>query len=259
MPLTWSLTKSTTSSTNACVFDGTPAVALRVTSHRKPKHEHADDQRRDERVDVDRPEAAPRRRASPGTSGGAGCTRSGYVGAAAIGGTFDSSSRPNKAMRNTITVITKAAKNAAGTTSLYVASTSQSWPTITRILPASARNIATIDAPAEAVGPSPQHDREHDRRGQRDQPAQHGRQRCVTAGPHARDGRDRDGRDRLPTKDRRIGLDLSGGVTPAPSTAGALPANRANLRIVLSDSSPGKVMVRCNDERQGRAAPARRG
>ena len=36
MPLTWSLTKSTHSSTNACVFDGTPAVALRVTHHMKP-------------------------------------------------------------------------------------------------------------------------------------------------------------------------------------------------------------------------------
>ena len=36
MLLTWSLTKSTASSTNACVFDGTPDVALRVTSQRKP-------------------------------------------------------------------------------------------------------------------------------------------------------------------------------------------------------------------------------
>ena len=36
MPFTWSLTKSTVSSTNACRFDGTPAVALRVTSQRKP-------------------------------------------------------------------------------------------------------------------------------------------------------------------------------------------------------------------------------
>src|SRR6478609_3045714 len=37
MPLTWSLTKLKQSSTNACVLDGTPAVALRVTSHRKPR------------------------------------------------------------------------------------------------------------------------------------------------------------------------------------------------------------------------------
>src|SRR5574337_1398299 len=31
------LTNSTDSSTNACVFEGTPVVALRVTSHMKPK------------------------------------------------------------------------------------------------------------------------------------------------------------------------------------------------------------------------------
>ena len=37
MLLTCSLTKSTASSTKACVLDGTPAFALRVTSHRKPK------------------------------------------------------------------------------------------------------------------------------------------------------------------------------------------------------------------------------
>src|SRR5678816_1054635 len=37
MPLTWSLTKLMQSSTKACVFEGTPGVAFRVTSHRKPK------------------------------------------------------------------------------------------------------------------------------------------------------------------------------------------------------------------------------
>jgi hypothetical protein len=37
MPLTCSLTKSTVSSTKACVRDGTPDVALRVTSQRNPK------------------------------------------------------------------------------------------------------------------------------------------------------------------------------------------------------------------------------
>src|SRR4029453_9392686 len=37
MPLTWSLTKLMQSSTNACVFEGTPEVALRVTSHRNPR------------------------------------------------------------------------------------------------------------------------------------------------------------------------------------------------------------------------------
>ena len=36
MPLTWSLTNPTQSSTNACVFDGTPEVALRVTHHMNP-------------------------------------------------------------------------------------------------------------------------------------------------------------------------------------------------------------------------------
>jgi hypothetical protein len=37
MSLTWFFTKSRVSSTNACRFDGTPVVALRVTSQRKPK------------------------------------------------------------------------------------------------------------------------------------------------------------------------------------------------------------------------------
>ena len=50
MPLTWSLTKSTQSSTNACVFDGTPVVALRVTSHMKPKPRTPRNERRDARV-----------------------------------------------------------------------------------------------------------------------------------------------------------------------------------------------------------------
>src|SRR5574340_1483872 len=36
MLLTSLLTKSTDSSTNACVFEGMPEVALRVTSHMKP-------------------------------------------------------------------------------------------------------------------------------------------------------------------------------------------------------------------------------
>ena len=36
MSLTWLLTKPTASSTNACRFEGTPDVALRVTSQRKP-------------------------------------------------------------------------------------------------------------------------------------------------------------------------------------------------------------------------------
>ena len=36
MPLTWSLTKPTHNSTNAWCFEGTPDVALRVASHRKP-------------------------------------------------------------------------------------------------------------------------------------------------------------------------------------------------------------------------------
>ena len=60
-------------------------------------------------------------------------------------------------MLNTITVITNAAKNAAGTTSLYVVSTSQSPPMITRILPASARNIATSDGAGvrDRFGPDP--------------------------------------------------------------------------------------------------------
>ena len=60
-------------------------------------------------------------------------------------------------MLNTITVITNAVKNAAGTTSRYVDSASQSPPTITRILPASARNIATSEDPASgtAFAPNP--------------------------------------------------------------------------------------------------------
>src|SRR5664279_6328462 len=37
MSLTWSLTNPTNSSTNACVFDGTPDVDLRVTSQRNPR------------------------------------------------------------------------------------------------------------------------------------------------------------------------------------------------------------------------------
>src|SRR5664279_3407264 len=36
MSLTWSLTNPTNTSTDACVFDGTPEVAFRVTSQRNP-------------------------------------------------------------------------------------------------------------------------------------------------------------------------------------------------------------------------------
>src|SRR5689334_20994729 len=37
MPFTWSLMKSSESSTKACVRLGTPVLALRATSHMKPK------------------------------------------------------------------------------------------------------------------------------------------------------------------------------------------------------------------------------
>src|SRR6476659_8373594 len=58
-------------------------------------------------------------------------------------------------MLNTITVVTNAVKNAAGTRSRYVDNANQSPPTITRILPPSARNIATSEEPTSGTAFTP--------------------------------------------------------------------------------------------------------
>ena len=58
MPFTCSSTNSKASSTNAWRLFGTPAVAPRTTHQRKPSAEDAQHHRGDERVDVERPEAA---------------------------------------------------------------------------------------------------------------------------------------------------------------------------------------------------------
>src|SRR6185503_6141833 len=58
-------------------------------------------------------------------------------------------------MLKTITVITNAVKNAAGTTSLYAESVTHNPPTITRILAASARNIDASVVPASGTARAP--------------------------------------------------------------------------------------------------------
>ncbi len=113
------------------------------------------------------------------------------------------------------TVITKAEKNATGTTSRYIESTSHMPPTISRILPASARAIAISDIPALGTPTRPetesQEPRVQDTRGQVDEPAQHRRQRPVPAGGRTGDPSDRYRGDDLPPEDGADGFGLEWG------------------------------------------------
>ncbi len=117
MPLTCSLTKSMVSSTNACVFDGTPAVALRVTIHMRP---NATTPRK---IDVTTVSTFTLQK-PPASLALVRKVRWCWmydVGvsalSAAIPGSLLRQSRTKNAVLKITTVITKAVKNAAGTIS----------------------------------------------------------------------------------------------------------------------------------------------
>src|SRR4030095_13530176 len=118
IPLTCSLTKSIRISTNACVFDGTPEVALRVTSQRKPNA------RTPRTIDVTTVSTLTLQK-PPDSLALVRNVR--WCWMYDVGFSSDSAvtappsgfhSRTKNALLHTITVILNAVKNAAGTTSL---------------------------------------------------------------------------------------------------------------------------------------------
>ena len=182
---------------------------------------------------------------------------------AAIGGfgRENRQSRTNKATRNSNTVTMKAASNAGRTTSPYVASTSQSWPMITRIFAASARNSATTVAPGRLARRDREHERIHDARRHVDHAAQHRGQRAMHAGPQARDRGDDQCRRRLPDEHgpkRPRGKRRSHGWRqPANRLHDGRPANRHAKSAILTAFAQLRNGC-CSAAQASRAVPTRR-